>query len=691
MQDGQEKLRVAELFAGCGGFRLGLETKTDGSPNPDSPFRVTWSNQFEPGTKRQHASDVYVARFGGDGHSNEDIRSIVDDDARFNAVRAANPDVLVAGFPCQDYSVARPLNQAAGLNGEKGALWWAIHRFLQRRIEDGSPVKYLVLENVDRLLKSPSGCRGRDFAIILHSLADLNYDAEWRVINAADYGHPQRRKRVYIVAHHHSSPLWVTFSRAFNFVHPERWCTWDGVLAQAFPVQQDVVRAPRRFSIGPEGTRYTFECNGEGPVDFKNAGIMTRTTVWTANLAPALIDDYAAFTGHKHPLTLGDIVAGTKSVSSDYFIPDEQLAKWSLQKGAKRLQRVGRDGFNFTYSEGAVSFPDPLDRPSRTVITSEGGTGASRTKHVIRTPDDKLRRLTPEELESLMGFPRGHTISADVSPTRRAFLMGNALVVGIARRIGEVLSLAHLASDAKRGGNRIDGGMHPPGQAPFSGLHAKKRWLVDQGSQPNYSISPCRDVNIRTASDLQVYTGQCTQQGQLSLDTAELPLRADQLHDAQTVGVEIGLIDKDGVDFLVLRMQIGTHHVVWLADPHDERVWTMFERWEKHGAAEFGLMLAGEEERLPLQVPGIAFFDRREEFLEVSVDADPLQYVSAAMNLSVSPALRQVISGRLRECEVTHIHPLLLESPKVESGMAQLQVPTSMSFVVESVRNPVTH
>ena len=104
-------------------------------------------------------------------------------------------DVLVGGFPCQDYSVAKPLNKANGLEGKKGVLWWDIHRFL-----DSQKPKMAILENVDRLLKSPSSQRGRDFAVMLNTLGDEGYSIEWRVVNAAEYGFPQRRIRVFIIA-----------------------------------------------------------------------------------------------------------------------------------------------------------------------------------------------------------------------------------------------------------------------------------------------------------------------------------------------------------------------------------------------------------------------------------------------------------------------------------------------------------
>ena len=161
-------------------------------------FNVVWSNQFEPSTKRQHASEVYVARFGPYGHVNEDI-------AKVPTASIPDHDMLCAGFPCQDYSVARTLSQAAGIEGKKGVLWWQIERIIREKGRHAPEI--LFLENVDRLLLSPAKQRGRDFAIILQTLSDQGYAVEWRVINAADYGMPQRRRRVYVLAYKDGSAI----------------------------------------------------------------------------------------------------------------------------------------------------------------------------------------------------------------------------------------------------------------------------------------------------------------------------------------------------------------------------------------------------------------------------------------------------------------------------------------------------
>lgn len=134
-------------------------------------------------------------------------------------------------------------------------------------------------------------------------------------------------------------------------------------------------------------------------------------------------------------VTLGDILIDERKIPSEFFINDCDIDKWRYAKGGKSEKRINKTtGYEYNYSEGAMAFPDYLDRASRTIITGEGGTSPSRFKHIVLTPSGRYRRLTPIELERLNMFPDNHTQGA--TNTRRAFLMGNALVTGIVERIG---------------------------------------------------------------------------------------------------------------------------------------------------------------------------------------------------------------------------------------------------------------
>ena len=532
--------RVVELFAGVGGFRIGLEDVLNGDA-----FKVVWSNQYEPGSAKQWASRVYEYAFGdekGSKHSNKLIEDAIADG------EVPPHDVLVGGFPCQDYSVAKPNSQSKGIEGKKGVLWWSIYEIAKKH----NP-KFLILENVDRLVKSPAKQRGRDFAIMLKCLADLGYVVEWRVINAAEYGMPQRRRRVFIVGYKAEGKLGELRAKQT----PENILLNDGILARAFAVQtikpasileeheeetEDIdgqytqMELHEMASWSPDHTiivgephelTESFNKGNTKHDPFKNAGLMIPTKsgkpeVWTAKVYPSYKDER---------VNLGDRLSRPeKNIPEEFIIDNKSLKSWVYQKGNKTETRanylttfaeiqalfeekgikakltntqkrvwgkviskyweenpsagetvritdedsskqvsvpwklIAKSRFEYVFKEGPLPMPDPLDRPFRTIITSEGGSSPSRFKHVICRDCAKnwakkrkvldhncvkagnFRRLTPEELEQGNMFPAGHTRycmidgeKVEVDPKHRAFFMGNALVVGIVQRIGNTL------------------------------------------------------------------------------------------------------------------------------------------------------------------------------------------------------------------------------------------------------------
>lgn len=412
-----KRIKVVELFAGVGGFRIGLNNAS----SKDVKYETVWNSQWEPGSSVQHASMIYQTRFTSKGHSCEDIEKVVSE--KFDEI--PQHDLLVGGFPCQDYSVARTLNHAKGLEGRKGVLWWSIYNILKKS-GDKAP-NYLMLENVDRLLKSPASQRGRDFAVMLASLNELDYALEWRVINAAEYGFPQRRRRVYMLGYKKGSK---PYKKLMKVADAKKWLLTEGVIAHAFPVSADT-GGISEFSIegGLANISEHFSSQHPKVSPFHNAGLMVDGKVTTVKVAA----DYSG----KYTL-LKDVLVDDKLVDESFYINSEDLKRWQAMKGAKSEERTTKDGHTYHYSEGSMVFPDSLDKPSRTIVTGEGGSTPSRFKHVIKTKSGRLRRLTPLELERLNMFPDNHT--EGVSDTKRAFIMGNALVVGVIEGLGRSLA-----------------------------------------------------------------------------------------------------------------------------------------------------------------------------------------------------------------------------------------------------------
>lgn len=393
--------KICELFAGVGGFRLGLERLESG-------WETVWFSQWEPGARTQWAHDCYVQHFGdcvdinGELHTGEDIGSVDKD---------AIPDhtLLVGGFPCQDYSVAHSLASSKGIEGKKGVLWWQIRDTI---IAKKPP--FCIFENVDRLLKSPAKQRGRDFGVILACLNVLGYSAEWRVVNAAQYGAAQRRRRVFIYAYRNDTIYAETMPEFAGDVICEA-----GLMAKAFPIIEmgTVLETVLSKDIVDVSDNFKFS--------FENAGYMSKGVIYTARVVEK----------EETPITLGEVLQ--KNADEKLYITADKLSKWTYLKGAKKIPRIASNGHAYVFSEGPVAFPDSWDKPGRTMLTSEAT--LNRSTHVVCDPGTgRMRILTPVEAERLQGFDDEWTNSG--MPDRmRYFCMGNALVVPMITRMGHVL------------------------------------------------------------------------------------------------------------------------------------------------------------------------------------------------------------------------------------------------------------
>lgn len=404
------ELTVAELFAGVGGFRVGLnkikEIDINGRAIENNVWDFVWANQFEPSTKIQHAFECYVQRFGGYNHSNEDINKVIKQNI-------PNHSLLVGGFPCQDYSVARSLSKEKGIEGKKGVLFWEIKDVL---LAKNTP--FVLLENVDRLLKSPASKRGRDFAIMLKTFDELNYDVHWRVINAADYGMPQKRKRVFI----------FVYKRHLQFAQNQR---------QEIKLNENIFNLEFRAKLKGQIkvvdlTKYEDTVkisNNFSDGKFLDCGVMVDGVVNHSDITPIIEEKYS----------LGQIINQARVQDTDltkYIVKEESLEKWKYLKGTKRIKRTSKSGHSYIYSEGQMSFPENLNEPARTMLTSEGT--VNRSSHIIYDEEIKQYRiLTPIECELIQMFPMNWTNT--MTEKKRYFMMGNALVTGIVSRIEPLL------------------------------------------------------------------------------------------------------------------------------------------------------------------------------------------------------------------------------------------------------------
>lgn len=455
---------VCELFAGVGGFRCGLNNINENiiySPenNAKEKWQTVWYSQWEPAEKNtQYAHDCYKYHFGtcldknGEDTTNMNIEEVD---------KSTLPDfsLLVGGFPCQDYSVASSLATSKGLEGKKGVLWWSIRDIL----EEKKP-PFVLLENVDRLIKSPAKQRGRDFGIILACFRDEGYTVEWRVINAAEYGYQQRRRRTFIFAYKDNTQYATRIDKQINYLSEYgdelhrhsmgKQIQEEGFFAKTFPVHAIDVKKIKIEKL-PKGIG---ELSEHFSFAFENTGVMKDGIIYSVKTVPS-------YDGKQ--ITLGEIM-DDGDVEEKYFIPENRLyytspdvnhsdethqrlskeerQTWQYLKGAKKLPRTAANGHEYIFSEGPIAMVDAYDKPARTMLTSEGG--FSRTTHIVKDKKTgRIRLLTAEETERIQGFPTGHTQwckvgddTVEMPLNKRRFMMGNALVVDLIKHMEVHLS-----------------------------------------------------------------------------------------------------------------------------------------------------------------------------------------------------------------------------------------------------------
>lgn len=422
-----KKLKILELFAGVGGFRVGLEHS-----NPDL-YQTKWSNQWEPSRKSQDAFEVYDYHFKDSENINKNIEEIPNE-----VFERMDADIIVGGFPCQDYSVARSKKHEMGIEGKKGVLFWQIIRATNH-----IKPKYLILENVDRLLKSPSKQRGRDFAIMLAAFNDLGYSVEWRVINAAEYGRSQRRRRVFFFVYRNDTSFAKEMDIQFENTHNEKdeyryddYIYQKGLFARQFPIVSKPYKN-RHASYELSNDIVDVSDNFTGKVF--NTGVMRRGRYFTIDTEP---------TREEKPITLREIIQPTSEVAEKYYLTDSsKIEKFEYLRGPKKIKRTSEEGHSYIFAEGGMSPYDNLDMPGRTMLTSEGS--VNRSTHLLKI-NGRYRLLTPIEAERLQDFPDDWTKYkktltgeiVEVSDRMRMFFMGNALVTEIVKRIGD--ELQHL-------------------------------------------------------------------------------------------------------------------------------------------------------------------------------------------------------------------------------------------------------
>ena len=260
---------------------------------------------------------------------------------------------------------------------------------------------------------------------MLHCFNTAGYAVEWRIINAADYGFPQRRRRIYIFAYRKNTNYYKKCSK----IKPENIIFSDGLFAKQFSINNSYFSNENTIQqYNLNGFKDLVEVSNNFKGQFENSGLMRNGIIYTTKVETILVKQENL----KNIVEKGD-------VDEHYFLTPSEIEKYKYLRGSKKIKRTRPNGEIYYYSEGSMSPYDSLDLPGRTMLTSEGTT--NRSTHIIQdVKTGKLRRLTPVECERLDMFPDNWT-KTNMPEKRRYFMMGNALVCGVIRKIAQELSL----------------------------------------------------------------------------------------------------------------------------------------------------------------------------------------------------------------------------------------------------------
>ncbi len=404
MNEKQKEIRYIDLFGGVGGFRLGIERASDLSKTTRNQqrrdkeissstkqvilapkqFTCVWYNDID-----KYAVQTYNKNFKENWEA-KDIRTI-------KTSEIPDFDLLCAGFPCQAFSIA---GKRKGFEDTRGTLFYEIARILKAKRP-----KYFFLENVKGLL---SHDRGRTFAIILSTLAELGYDVQWMVLNSKFFGVPQNRERVFIIG----SPRGTS--------RPE-----------ILPIGKSSKEINNELEKKPIIIGTTKSDTAQG----------TNSRSWvhdTKGIIGAINS-----TEYKQPKQIlgvpqSQIVKGTDGVSST-------INTHGGGQGAKTGLYLVHNVYGGFKEKKMRKFKET----SPTIRTPKGGGHLPMVAQALQTDGQlrkgssfgtnnpqssrNIRRLTPIECERLQGFPDNWT--EGVSDTQRYKQMGNAVTVNVIQAI----------------------------------------------------------------------------------------------------------------------------------------------------------------------------------------------------------------------------------------------------------------
>lgn len=381
---GKESMRFLDLFSGIGGFRLGMERaghKCVGYCEIDKYARLSYNAIHDTKGEIDYKDITEV--------TNEEFRKL-----------RGKVDVICGGFPCQAFSIA---GNQLGFEDARGTLFYEI----ARAAEQVKP-RYLFLENVRNLL---SHDKGKTFARMLKILDELGYDVEWQVLNSKNFGVPQNRERVFIIAHLRGERTY----RVFPIRGKDEKFNTDGEINQVGNIGKS-----DNFGGNPQVTR-VYDINGISP---------TLNTMQGGGREPKILVREATKQGYA--------VAGVGD-SINFSHPNSKT----------RRGRVGKNIANtlLTSDEQGVVLPQIIQKPHG---FNKGGVhniaptltkSSYQENNFLKIEGVSIRKLTPRECWRLQGFPdwafdKAQEVNSNSQLYKQA---GNSVTVNVIEEIAKRL------------------------------------------------------------------------------------------------------------------------------------------------------------------------------------------------------------------------------------------------------------
>lgn len=410
-------MKFIDLFAGIGGFRLGMES---------AGHECVAFCEID-----KFARASYKAIHNTEGEIElHDITQVTDDEIR----SIGHVDAICGGFPCQAFSIA---GHRRGFEDTRGTLFFEIARFVSIL-----KPKYLFLENVKGLLNHD---KGDTFEVILSALDELGYDVEWQVLNSKDFGVPQNRERVFIIGHLRGE----RGRKIFPIGREDEKSDFESVIRKLGNVN------PSQKGMNGE----VFDSNGISPALTTNKGEGTKIAI------PVLTPDRAnkrqngrRFKTDGEPMfTLtgqdrhGIVVAGNLPGSHEqngrvYDIEGISPTLNTMQGGGRQPKIRVHEATKKGYAEASVGDSVNLSHPSSKTRRGRVGEGIANTlvtgdSQGVVTPNFRIRKLTPKECWRLQGFPdwafdKAQEVNSNSQLYKQA---GNSVTVNVIKEIARYL------------------------------------------------------------------------------------------------------------------------------------------------------------------------------------------------------------------------------------------------------------